>query len=94
MLSKPFTAHWGGGDSPNDYPPGVASSEGEGLPSLGDDFPTSCPEACLLGDSRAHQVEDQEEHSKALYICLPGRQAQRHVSTEVWRPMAAVFPVW
>lgn len=33
MLSKSFTAHWGGGDSPNDYPPGVANSEGEGLPS-------------------------------------------------------------
>lgn len=33
MLSKPFTAHWGGGDNPNDYPPGVANSEGEGLPS-------------------------------------------------------------
>lgn len=33
MLSKPFTAHWGGGDNPTDYPPGGANSEGEGLPS-------------------------------------------------------------
>lgn len=33
MLSKPFAAHWGGGDNPNDYPPGEANIEGEGLPS-------------------------------------------------------------
>lgn len=33
MLSKPFTAHWGGGDNSNDYPPGGVNSEGEGLPS-------------------------------------------------------------
>lgn len=33
MLSKPFTAHWGGGDNSDDYPPGGVNSEGEGLPS-------------------------------------------------------------